>query len=110
MQALDKATKRIEVDSTGVRECSALGWKITPWHTFRSAVQETTYYYPRESNRSSPMLDHVRWRVYFTDDQDLPVLIIGDDLNPKQGKALLDYVLSRTNLQLEKREINVGAH
>ncbi len=105
--ALDKATYRIEADSTGLRECSAAGWKLTPWRALRGAVDETVYYSARRSRGgSTPMLDHVTQRVYFTDDQQREAVSIGDDLNPDRAKALLDYVLSRTHLQPEKRERN----
>ncbi|MGD1157716.1 MAG: hypothetical protein ABSA41_18100 [Terriglobia bacterium] len=104
--ALDKATYQIEADSTGLRECSAAGWKLTPWRALRGAVDETVYYVARRSRGgSTPMLDHVTHRVYFTDDQQSEVVSIGDDLIPDQANALLDHVLSRTHLQPEKREI-----
>jgi len=43
--ALHRATYRIEADSTGLRESSALGWRMTPWQALRGAVDETVYYY-----------------------------------------------------------------
>ena len=105
VNALGRATYRIEVDPTGVRESSALGWRSTPWWTVHGAVDETTRYLSRRSPRSLPMLDHVRRRVYFTDDQGQEVFSIGDDLKPQQAKAILDHVLGRTSLQPEKREL-----
>jgi len=102
--ALDRATYRIEADSTGLRESSAAGWKMTPWGALCGAVEETAYYSAQRSRRSIPMLDHVTRRVYFTDDQRQEVVSIDDRLVPAQGKALLAHVLSRTGLQPEKRE------
>ena len=105
--ALDKAAYRIEADSTGLRECSAAGWKLTPWRALHGAVDETVYYLARRSRAgSTTMLDHVTHRVYFTDDQQSEVVSIGDDLIPDQAKALLDCVLSRTHLKPGKRELN----
>ncbi|MBZ5514981.1 MAG: hypothetical protein LAN62_09085 [Acidobacteriia bacterium] len=103
--ALDRAAYRIEADSTGLRESSVLGWKMTPWTALRGAVEETVYYYARgSSSRSSSMLDHVTHRVSLTDDQGHEVVSIDDNLVPEQGKALVAHVLSRTGLQPEKRE------
>ena len=104
--ALDRATYRIEADSSGLRESSALGWKMTPWTALRGAVEETVSYYGKRSpsSRSSSMLDHVTHRVYFTDDQGREVVSIDDDLVPQQGEALVAHALSRTGLQPEKRE------
>jgi hypothetical protein len=104
--ALDKKTYQIEADSTGLRECSAAGWKVTPWRALRGAVDETVYYLARQQRGgSTPMLDHVTHRVYFTDEQQSEVVSIGDGLIPEQAKALLDHVLSRTHLKPEKCEI-----
>jgi hypothetical protein len=103
--ALDRATYRIEADSTGLRESTAVGWRMTPWETLRGAVDETAYSYMGGSlnGRRSP-IEYVTRRVYFTDDQGEEVVSIDDDLVPAQGKALLAHVLSRTGLQPEKRE------
>ncbi len=102
--ALDRVTYRIEADSTGVRESSALGWKLTPWQALRGAVDETVRYTAKRSSRSSSMLDHVTHRVFFINDQGREVVSIDDSLVPEQGKALVEHVLGRTGLQAEKRE------
>ncbi len=105
--ALHRATYRIEADSTGVRESSAVGWKMTPWAELRGAVDETVY--RAEGKMSSSRNSSVRYtphrRVYFTDGQGEEVVSIGDDLNPPQGEALLAHVLDRTGLHPEKRVI-----
>jgi hypothetical protein len=101
--ALHRATYRIEADSTGLRESSAFGWKMTPWQALRGAVDETVYYYMGGSGRRSPMRYHTH-RVYFTDGQGEEVVSIDDKLVPEQAKALLAHVLGRTGLQPEKRE------
>ena len=104
--ALDRATYRIEADSTGLRESSAVGWKVTPWTALRGAVDESVYHYSGGSlnGRTSPKLDHISRRVYFTDDQGEEIVSIGDDLDTQQGKALLEHVLARTRLRPGKRE------
>ena len=105
--ALDRATYRIEADSTSLRESSAVGWRVTPWTVLRGAVDETVHHYlgGSWSGRSTLRLDYPTHRVYFTDDQGEEVVSIGDDLDPQQGKALLAHVLGRTGLQPEKREL-----
>jgi hypothetical protein len=104
--ALDRATYRIEADSTGLRESSAVGWKVTPWTMLRGAVEETAHHYSGGSwgGRSTLKLDYPTHRVYFTDDQGEEIVSIGDDLDAQQGKALLGHVLARTGLRPEKRE------
>jgi hypothetical protein len=104
---LERVTYRIEADSTGVRESSALGWKITPWTVLRGAVDETVRYYGKRSpsSRSSSMLDRVTHRVYFTGEQGQEVVSIGDDLIPEQANGLVAHALSRTGLKPEKREL-----
>ena len=104
--ALDRATYRIEADSTGLRESSAVGWKVTPWTALRGAVDESVYHYSGGSlnGRTSPKLDHISRRVYFTDDQGEEIVSIGDDLDTQQGKALLEHVRARTRLRPGKRE------
>jgi hypothetical protein len=105
--ALDRATYRIEADSMGLRESSAVCWRMTPWPVLRGAVEETVHHYSGGSwgGRSTLKLDYPTHRVYFTDDQGEEVVSIGDDLVPEQGKALLAHVLGRTGLQPEKREL-----
>ncbi|MBZ5564633.1 MAG: hypothetical protein LAP13_19715 [Acidobacteriia bacterium] len=103
---LDRATYHIEADSTGLRESSAFGWKMTPWQALHGAVDEKVYHYRRMGSRGSSMtLDHIDHRVYFTDDQGEEVVSIDDKLVAEQGKALLAHVLGRTGLQPQKREI-----
>jgi hypothetical protein len=104
--ALDRATYRIEADATGLRESSAVGWRMTPWPVLRGAVEEAVYHYSGGSlnGRRSPTLEYVSRRVYFTDDEGEEVVSIGDNLDPQQGKALLAHVLRRTGLKPEKRE------
>jgi hypothetical protein len=103
--ALDRATYRIEADSTGLRESTAVEWRITPWAALRGAVDETA----RESigrassARGSSQLYRTTNRVYFTDDQGEEIISIGDDLVTEQCKALLAHVLGRTGLKPEKR-------
>jgi hypothetical protein len=103
--ALHRATYRIEADSTGLRESSAVGWRMTPWPVLRGAVEETVYRAEGKmsSARGSSLLYSAHHRVYFTDGQGEEVVSIGDDLDPQQGKALLAHVLARTGLQPEKR-------
>ncbi len=104
---LDRATYRIEADSTGLRESSALGWKMTPWQALHGAVDEDAYHYRRMGSRGgSWTLDHVEHRVYFTDDQGEEVVSIDDDkLGPQPAKRLVAHVLTRTGLQPQKREV-----
>jgi hypothetical protein len=104
--ALDRATYRIEADSRGLRESSAVAWRMTPWEALRGAVDETVHHYLGRSwsGRSILRLDYPTHRVYFTDDQGEEVVSIDDDLVSEQGKALLEHVLGRTGLQPEKRE------
>jgi hypothetical protein len=103
--ALDRATYRIEADSTGLRESTAVEWRMTPWAVLRGAVDETA----RESigrassARGSPQLYQTTHRVYFTDDQGEEVVSIGDSLGPEQAKALVAHVLARTGLQPKRR-------
>jgi hypothetical protein len=109
--ALHRATYRMEADSTGLRESSAVCWRMTPWPVLRGAVEESVYHYRRMGTRAptSMTLDHVTHRVYFTDDQGEELVSIDDDyLGPEQAKALLAHVLGRTGLQPEKREL--GKH
>jgi hypothetical protein len=103
--ALDRATYRIEADSTGLRESSATLWKMTPWPVLRGAVEETSYRAEGKVSpaRGSSVLYSAHHRVYFTDDQGEEVVSIGDNLVPEQAKALLAHVLGRTGLRPEKR-------
>lgn len=103
--ALDRATYRIEADSTGLRESSATLWKMMRWPALRGAIDETVYHYMggSPSGRGSSRREYVTHRVYFTDDQGEEVVSIGDDLVTEQGKALLAHVLGRTGLKPEKR-------
>ncbi len=105
--AIGRATYRIEADDEGLRESSALGWRRAPWSELRGAVDETVYYFGTRSSssRGSSMLDHINHRVYFTNQEGQELMSIDDDLKPEQAKALLAHVLSRTNLQPQKREI-----
>jgi hypothetical protein len=102
---LNRATYRIEADSTGVRESSAVGWKMTPWSMLRRAVDETVHTPSRSHTRLPTTPSTTTHRVYFTDDQGDEVVSLDDDLVPEQGKALVAHILGRTGLQLEKRKI-----
>jgi hypothetical protein len=103
---LSLATYRIEADSTGLRESSALGWRMTPWPALRGAVDETVHYASRTFSRRSFTPGHTTHRVFFTDDQGEEIVSIGDDFNPQQAQALVAHILSRTGLHLEKRVRN----
>jgi hypothetical protein len=105
--ALDRATYRIEADSVGLRESSALRWRMTPWPALRGAVEETVHHYMGGSwgGRSTLKLDYPTHRVYFTDDQGEEVVSINNELVPEQRKALLAHVLERTGLHPTKREL-----
>jgi hypothetical protein len=102
---LDRATYRIEADSAGLRESSAVGWKMTPWTLLRGAVDETVHYAGQSHTRQQYTPSRTTHRVYFTDDQGDEVVSLDDDLVPEQGKALVAHILGRTGLQLEKRKI-----
>jgi hypothetical protein len=104
--ALHRATYRIEADSTGLRESSAFGWKMTPWPALRGAVDETAQRVlgRMSSGRGSSMMYYTAHRVYFTDDQGEEVVSIDDDrLVTEQAKALVAHVLARTGLHPKKR-------
>ncbi len=105
---LDRITYRIEADSRGLRESSAVNWRMTPWGVLRGAVDETAQRAlgRMSSARGSSTMYHTVHRVYFTDDQGEEVISIDDDnLGPEQAKALVAHILARTGLQPEKREI-----
>jgi hypothetical protein len=106
--ALDRATYRIEADSTGVRESSAVCWRMTPWAVLHSAVDETS----RESlgrvsaAKGSSMLYADTHRVYFADDLGEEIISIEDKkFGPAQAKALVAHILARTGLKVEKRDL-----
>jgi hypothetical protein len=101
---LNRATYRIEADSTGVRESSAVGWKMTPWPMLRDAVDETVHYAGRLHTRQPMTLSRATHRVYFTDDQGEEVVCIDDDMVPEQSQALVAHILDRTGLKLKKRK------
>ena len=104
---LNRATYRIEADSTGVRESSAVGWKMTPWQMLRGAVDETVHTAARSHTRQPMTPSSTTHRVYFTDDQGDEVVSIDDDdySGPEQAKALVAHILGRTGLKLKQRKI-----
>jgi hypothetical protein len=102
---LNRATYRIEVDSNGVREFSAVGWKMTPWSMLRGAVDETVHTPSRSHTRQPMTPSSTTHRVYFTDDQGEDIISIDDDMAPEQSQALVTYILNRTGLKLKKRRI-----
>jgi hypothetical protein len=102
---LNRATYRIEADSTGVRESSAVGWKMTPWTLLRGAVDETVHEAGHSYSRQQYKPSSTTHRVYFTDDQGEEVVSIDDGMVPEQRQKLVAHILDRTGLKLEKRRI-----
>jgi hypothetical protein len=102
---LNRATYRIEVDSNGVRESSAVGWKMTPWPMLRSAVDETVHTPARSHTRQPMTPSNTTHRVYFTNDEGEDIISIDDDMLPEQSQALVAYILDHTGLKLKHRKI-----
>ena len=102
---LNRATYRIEADSTGVREVSAVGWKMTPWALLHGAIDETVHTAGRSYSRHEYKPSSTTHRVYFTDDQGEEVMSIDDGMDPEQRQKLVAHILERTGLKLERRRI-----